>query len=238
METAKKDEQLNMLMERSSQGLVSSSANVSAYLEKAKSKLAEACGSMFSPEKVIKICAALVANSENNALLGCSIESFYTALIDALNAGVLPLMGRAYLIPYKGKCTFMLGYQGMLDIAARQGITARAYAVCDKDEFSYVVGDSETLLYKPSLDSVRDREHLKAVFCRVQTRETVTYELMSKDEVEAVRKTSKAANTGPWVNHYIEMAKKTVVRRAAKYWPLTEDVSMAINTDNDTEIIR
>ncbi|WP_176686069.1 recombinase RecT, partial [Escherichia coli] len=66
------------------------------------------------------------------------------------------------------------------------------------------------------------RGDIVGVYCTVKTPagDYLTEE-MSLAEIEAVRKTSKAAfsDKGPWVNHWNEMARKTVVKRASKYWP-------------------
>jgi hypothetical protein len=58
--------------------------------------------------------------------------------------------------------------------------------------------------------------------------------VMTKDEVDAIRKRSKASGSGPWVTDYNEMAKKTVVRRASKKWPLDAELAEAVNNDGDS----
>ena len=49
----------------------------------------------------------------------------------------------------------------------------------------------------------------------------VQFEVMSRAEIEEVRKTSKAGQSGPWSSHWEEMAKKTVIRRLFKYLPVS-----------------
>ena len=56
---------------------------------------------------------------------------------------------------------------------------------------------------------------------------------MSKDEVDAVRKRSRAANNGPWVTDYGEMAKKTVFKRLSKWLPVTPELQEAIAKDDE-----
>ena len=56
-------------------------------------------------------------------------------------------------------------------------------------------------------------------------------EVMSYDEIEAVRSRSKAAKSGPWVTDWEEMARKTVVRRGSKYLPLSIESQRAIAQD-------
>jgi hypothetical protein len=54
---------------------------------------------------------------------------------------------------------------------------------------------------------------------------------MSRDEIEAVRKRSRAANAGPWVTDWNEMAKKTVFRRLSKWIPLSSEYRDALDAD-------
>jgi hypothetical protein len=47
---------------------------------------------------------------------------------------------------------------------------------------------------------------------------------MTVEDVEKVRAVSKAANSGPWVGWWDQMAKKTVIRRLAKVLPQSSDL--------------
>ena len=47
---------------------------------------------------------------------------------------------------------------------------------------------------------------------------------MSKDEVEAIRASSRAGKSGPWVTHWNEMAKKTAFRRLTKWLTLSPEI--------------
>jgi recombination protein RecT len=58
-------------------------------------------------------------------------------------------------------------------------------------------------------------------------------EVMSRDEVESIRKRSKAGGSGPWVSDWCEMAKKTAFRRASKWLPLSPEINDAFDKDQD-----
>ena len=55
---------------------------------------------------------------------------------------------------------------------------------------------------------------------------------MSLGEIEKVRKVSRAANKGPWVDWWEEMARKTVLRRLSKRLPMSTDLDDLIRRDD------
>ena len=52
-------------------------------------------------------------------------------------------------------------------------------------------------------------------------------------DVEKVRQSSKAKDTGPWASWWDEMARKTVIRRIAKRLPSSADVDQVFEHDNE-----
>jgi hypothetical protein len=58
---------------------------------------------------------------------------------------------------------------------------------------------------------------------------------MTKLEIDGIRKRSKSPDRGPWQTDYNEMAKKTVVHRASKLWPLDAKFKEAIEVQEVKE---
>lgn len=54
---------------------------------------------------------------------------------------------------------------------------------------------------------------------------------MSLDDVEKVRRSSRAGSFGPWKDWWDEMAKKTVIRRISKRLPSSADVDAVMQAD-------
>lgn len=105
-------------------------------------------------------------------------------------------------------------------------------AVFQKDEFAYEEGFDPILKHKPYLDGPAGE--LRAVYsvCKMKSGET-SLDVMAKWEVDRIRGMSKAKDKGPWVDHYVEMAKKTVARRHSKVLPMNTDLDDLIRRDDD-----
>lgn len=73
------------------------------------------------------IQSVIVACSSSEYLLDCSAESVWSVAIKAaiLKLPVDPELGQAYIVPYKGKATFQLGWRGLVQLALRSGMYER-----------------------------------------------------------------------------------------------------------------
>lgn len=207
-------------------------------LNKNAAALAEVLPKHMDADRLVKV--ALLASMQNPRLLQCSKQSILQSLMTAAQLGleVNGVLGSGYLVPYGNVAQFIPGYRGMIDLARRAGAIKKAQAriVYEDDDFSVDYG-SETLVHKPNLRSAkRSPEDIIAVyFIATLPDGDRQFEVMTKDEIDAIRKRSKAASNGPWVTDFAEMAKKTVVKRAVKYLPLSPELEAAIELDNRIE---
>ena len=81
-----------------------------------------------------------------------------------------------------------------------------------------------------------DRGNVVAVYAEVEFKNgTAKAEVMTREEVEKIRADSKAGKNGPWVNHWNEMAKKTVFRRLAKWLPLSPEIRESMEKDDESQ---
>ena len=176
-------------------------------------------------------------------LLECDFVSLMSCVMRCSALGLEPSavdgLGRAYILPfYNGKAskmeaTFILGYKGMLELARRsceiQSIEARA--VHAGDFFEYEYGFDEKLRHIPAKGK-GSAENLTHVYMIAKFKDGGHYfDVMTRDEVEEVRKSSRAGSSSPWVTHYEAMAKKTVIRRAFPFLPIGVDAQSAAVTD-------
>lgn len=206
--------------------------------EKCLTALQSACASNISPKRLIKTTESLIRKTKE--LQDCSVTSIYGAVLECATLGLEPILGRAYFVPFRTKegtkdLQLIIGYQGLIELGRRGGVEAKANAVFEGDELIWESGFEESLIHRPKLGAPRDADHLTFVYCVWKFAGEKHVEVMTRDEVEKIKNCSKCRNFGPWKDFYVEMAKKTVVRRAAKYWPLTvnAEIADAIERDDD-----
>ena len=155
-------------------------------------------------------------------------------LLDLSAFGLEPDGRRAHLIPYKDQCTLVIDWKGLAELAMRSGIIAKLHAdiVCENDEFEFNLG--EVKCHK--IDFRKARGEMYAAYALAQTKTGEVFAcVLSKDEVDSVRKRSRAGTSGPWVSDYNEMAKKTAFRRLSKWLPLSAEFRDAQEREEEDE---
>lgn len=164
--------------------------------------------------------------------------------IAAIGISLNPAKKQAYLVPRDKKICLDISYIGLMDLAMATGAIrwAQAELVYSGDQFALNGFDrTPTHAYNPF---AKDRGEIVGVYVVVKTADgDYLTETMSIDDVNAIRDRSSAwkawigkQKSCPWVTDPGEMAKKTCVKRAYKYWPKTERLEQAIhylNTDGN-----
>lgn len=196
-------------------------------------------------DRVLK--QVLIAHSRQPKLYECTRASFTKEFIKAAELGLdcSGTLGRAWLVPfYNGKirafeAVLIPGYQGLIDLARRGGeiSSIEAHCVYEHDKFVYQLGTDQKLEHVPLLRG--DRGEIIAVWALAVLKDGAKQlEVMTRGEIDFVRETSKAKDGGPWVTHYSEMARKTVIRRICKYLPLSPEMEKAIQYDDEATGIK
>jgi recombination protein RecT len=164
--------------------------------------------------------------------------------IAAIGISLNPAKKQAYLVPRDKKICLDISYIGLMDLAMATGaiLWAQSELVYSNDSFALNGFDKPpTHSYNPFS---KDRGEVVGVYVVVKTSSgDYLTETMSMDEVNAIRDRSsawkawiKSQKSCPWVTDPGEMAKKTCVKRAYKFWPKTERLEQAIhylNTDGN-----
>jgi recombination protein RecT len=125
---------------------------------------------------------------------------------------------------------------GILKRIRQSGEVARvsAHVVHENDQFTVSYGFDEDVTHvPPPLDKPRGKP-IGAYATAVLKDGSKLLEVMSLEQIEQVRKVSRAANNGPWVAWWSEMARKTVMRRLSKRLPMSTDIEDEIFQRDDT----
>lgn len=197
----------------------------------------------LTPERLTKI--TLSAISRTPLLLQCTPESVLRAVMDAASLGLEPtggVTGHAYLVPYRNGKTgryeaqLIVGYRGLIALARRSDTiqSIEAHLIYEGDTYEISFGLEPKLEHKPALKGERGKPI--AAYCVAVFKDgTKQCEVMTIDEIEQVRSRSRSRDNGPWRTDYTEMCRKTVVRRAAKYWPLSVEMVTAMEMEDAAE---
>lgn len=164
--------------------------------------------------------------------------------IAAIGISLNPAAKLAYLVPRDGKVCLDISYMGMMHLAQQTGAIqwGQANLVREGDIFELQgIGKEPYHKYSP-FSTERNTQPVVGAYVVVKT-DTGDFltECMSIEEIHAIRDRSSAWKAWlskktkcPWVTDEGEMIKKTVVKRAAKYWPRRDRLDQAIhhvNTD-------
>lgn len=197
--------------------------------ETMREQFAAALPKHLSAERFVRV--AITALSRTPKLQECTQASFFKCLLDLSAMGLEPDGRRAHLIPYGNEATLIIDYKGLVELIRRSGEvkTLRAETVCENDTFDWINGEVQH-----RIDWRKPRGDVQAVYAeaKMATGEVQTA-VMTREEVEGIRKRSRAGKNGPWVTDWSEMAKKTAVRRLSKMLPLSSEVMEQVTRDDD-----
>jgi recombination protein RecT len=157
-------------------------------------------------------------------------SSAQNAIINVAAIGITlnPAAKLAYLVPRDGGVHLDISYMGLLHLAQVSG--AIQWGQC-KLVYASDTYESNGLDSAPThkYNAFGERGAVVGGYCTVKTAQgDYLTEEMSLAEIKQVEASSKAKN-GPWQKWWDEMARKTIVKRASKYWPRVERLDMAVH---------
>ncbi|TXH12586.1 MAG: recombinase RecT [Hyphomicrobiaceae bacterium] len=212
-----------------------------------KQQLLAALPKHMTPERISRIFLTTIRNSPD--LMKCTLPSLMSCIVQAAQLGVeIGTLGQAYAVPFnkniapKGQqaqwvkeALFILGYRGMIDLARRTGQmkTIGAHPISENDTFRIEYGFESVLQHIPAFG---ERGKVVGFYAFAVTKDGGQYcEVMSTEQVNAIRDRSKAKDNGPWVSDWAEMGRKTVLRRLFKYLPCSIELQQHIRDDEERE---
>lgn len=190
----------------------------------------------------------VAAVADNMDLLECDRGSLLKACLSAAELGLSlnKSMGEADILKVwdnrlkKNVAQFRPRYKGLMKLAMQSGevLKIESRLVHENDVFEVEEGLDARIVHKHGLSN---RGAMVGAYCvwKLKNGET-QFEVMSKEQILAIRDRSSAKTkdgniVGPWKTDEAEMWRKTVVRRASKYMPLSTEAQRAVAVDNQAE---
>lgn len=214
-----------------------------AQLEQRTLELDKALPKHIPVERFKRVVMTAIQN--NPKLLTADRVTLFSSAMKAAQDGLLPDGREGALVIYNTKMKvngaeqwvdavqWMPMIAGIRKKVRNSGEIATwdAKVVYEKDDFYYEDGLELILRHKPYLDG--DPGPVKAAYsvCHMKTGE-VSVDVMPRWQIDRIRLLSKSKDRGPWVDHYAEMAKKTVARRHSKVLPMSTDLDDLIRRDD------
>jgi recombination protein RecT len=214
-----------------------------------KEAIAKALPRHLTPDRFIRV--AITSMLRVPKLAQCSQATFVQALLQLSQYGLEPDGRRAHLIPFKNNkasekagrdvydVQLVIDYKGLAELVLRSGVVSYLHAdvIREGDLFEYSRGElKQHVNHFLRTDAAKPEKAGKVIgaYAVAKMKDgTEKAEVMSIDQLEGIRKRSKAANDGPWKTDPEEMQKKTVFRRLSKWLPLSSEVRDAAENDDD-----
>lgn len=213
-----------------SKGNANPIASFSKFLDGYKGQLALALPKHLNADRMARL--VLTAFSQSAQLQECEPRTIIAAVVTASQMGLeIGVSGQGYLIPYKRTCTFVPGWQGIVDIVNRTGrASVWTGAVFKGDVFDYGLGDSPFVKHKPACetDDPADITHVYAIG-RVNGSEWPVIEVWPIAKVRKHFKKMNKVGDRHYANQHWEMyARKIPLLQVCKYMPKSIELTAAM----------
>ena len=184
---------------------------------------------------------AVMAVQRSPTLLDADRKSLFQSLQHCAVDGLTPDGREAALIEFRSKSKgkvvqYMPMVGGILKRVRQSGQVASITARCvyEYDKFRYWIDEQgEHLHHVPAFTSGAEPGSMRMVYAMAKlTNGEVVVEPLSMEDIAKVRRSSKAAESGPWKDWFERMAEKTALHRIARRLPCSSDIAELMDRDN------
>lgn len=210
-------------------------------LEAMKPQFQMALPKHISVEKFTRVVQTAINNTP--ALLQADRHSLFSACMQSAQDGLMPDGKSSAFVTFKGKdgvqkVQYMPMIAGLLKLVRNSGelLSITSQLVYEADMFKYYVDEEgEHLKHEPNI-LAGNRGNLIGAYALAKTKDGGVYiEVMSMEQLNQIRNSSRSKDYGPWATFPTEMYRKTVLRRLIKRLPLSTDVDF--QDENDYEFV-
>lgn len=183
------------------------------------------------------ISALIAVYNGNPYLQKCSAKSILGAagLAATLKLSITPSLGHAYLLPYKGTCTFVVGWKGLVQLAHRTGQYKCIHA---GKVYEGEIRGLNPLTGEPIVGE-KISDEVVGYIAHFELKNGFEKSLyMTVDELKEHARTysqSYGSSSSPWTKQFDAMASKTVLKLLLSRWGvLSTDMATALQADQST----
>lgn len=165
------------------------------------------------------------------ALEVCTHDSIVKSLLDMTLQGLSPAKDQCYFIVYGNELQMQRSYFGTVAAVKRlDGVKkVRAEVVHEDDAFAIGANEDMELIVKQFIPKFENQDKpIIGAFAMIKTDEGTDFTVMTKKEIDQSWAQTRQKNNKVQQNFSQEMAKRTVLNRAAK---------MFINTSDDSDLL-
>ena len=162
------------------------------------------------------------------ALEVCSKASIANSLLDMVTQGLSPAKTQCYFVVYGNELQLQRSYFGTQAVLKRLTGVEDIWAnvIFEGDDFDYEIKDGRERLVKHDTHFTNRDNPIQGAYAVVKTEDDEILTVMTKKEIDA--SWSQAKTNGVQDKFPAEMAKRTVINRAAKNF---------INTSDDSDLL-
>ncbi|NGL84133.1 recombinase RecT [Streptococcus equi] len=179
---------------------------------------------------------ALKNSNSGNLLEKCTSESIYNALLDMVTQGLSPAKTQCYFIPYGNSVKLNRSYFGTMKVVKQLPEVKDIYAkiIYEGDDFQAENTETGWKFVKHDSNWKNQDNPIEGAYCiikKVDGEDVMT--IMTKKEID--KSWSKAKTKNVQNDFPQEMAKRTVINRAAKqFFNTSDDNDLFVDAVNRT----
>lgn len=223
-------------LQRRAKAGVGATKTLADYLgdPKVKQSLQLAAAKHLDADRLARVALSV---SRQPQLASCTPLSILNCVMQSAQLGLEPVLGRCYYVPYRVKGTqeaqFILGYQGLIELARRSGQLKMIYAevVRRNDQFSYELGLHPDLKHVPAPG---ERGEMVGVYSVAHYKDGgYNFTYLTKHDIDRTRARSASAKSGrsPWDTDEEAMWKKTAIRALRSVLPLQVEQTLQVEAE-------
>jgi len=191
----------------------------------------------YSVSNALSSAYYALTNSNSGNLLGkCTQDSIYNALLDMVTQGLSPAKTQCYFIPYGNKVKLTRSYFGTMKVVKQLPEVKDIYAqvIYEGDDVEIKNVEGHKVLVKHDTNWLNQDNPIIGAYCIIEKNDgEKVLTIMTKKEIDKAWAQSK--NKSIQNNFPQEMAKRTVINRAAKqFFNTSDDNDLFIDAVNRT----